>query len=325
MIIRSRAPVRVDFAGAWTDVTYFSEPFGGATLNAAIKLYVEGELDAHEEEERLDVERIVSGPSGKYRGADRAGLSVNYQSKIPAGSGLGTSGTLNVVWLSLVRRQPVKSIAEKMEIAAHAYDIEKVLGIIGGKQDQYASAVGGINLFEFGEEVRRVPVEMSQEQVEELERHLVLCYTGRPRLSSNIHKNVWGNFRAGKKETVRALFTLRDSAYEGKEYLESGSLDQLGELMSRQFEATKKLDSSTSNEQIEELFELAAGRILGAKPCGAGGGGCLLFMGKSPEQALALAEELKKKQLTVIDLQFDFEGLCMEMTPSQTADSSKSS
>ena len=314
MIIRSRAPVRVDFAGAWTDVTYFSDAFCGATVNAAIKLYVDGELDAYEEEENLQMERMGSGPSGKYQAAGRAGLSVNYQSKIPAGSGLGTSATLNVAWLSLVRREPVTSVADKMNIAALAYDIEKVLGIIGGKQDQYASAIGGINLFEFGEEVRRSPVEMTGEQIKQLERQLVLCYTGRPRLSSNIHKNVWGNFRAGKEETVRALFTLRDSAYEAKECLETGDLAKLGKLMTIQFEAMKKLDGSTSNEQIEELFGLAEPMILGAKPCGAGGGGCLLFLGKSPEQARALEKKLRKRELMVLDLEFDFEGLCVETT-----------
>jgi D-glycero-alpha-D-manno-heptose-7-phosphate kinase len=306
----------VDFAGAWTDVSYFAEPFGGATVNAAIKLYVEGELDAHEEEaEGFATEQVVSGPSGKYQAMGEAGLSVHYRSQIPAGSGLGTSATLNVVWLSLVRREPVMNVGEKMEIAGLAYDIEKVLGIIGGKQDQYASAVGGINLFEFGEQVQRVAVGMSEGQIGELEQHLVLCYTGKPRLSSNIHRNVWGNFRAGKEETVRALFSLRDSAYEAKQYLETGKLEELAGLMTVQFEAMKKLDSSTSNEQIEELFDLAGPMIWGGKPCGAGGGGCLVFVAKSPEQGQALEEELKKRRLPVIDVEFDFEGLHMEMSP----------
>ena len=135
MLITSRAPVRIDFAGAWTDVPYFSDPFTGATLNAGIQLYVNGELDAYEEEV-YQPDKIVSGPSGKYRVTPESGLRVRYQSAIPAGSGLGTSAALNVVWLSLVRRTPAETVEEKMHIAALAYDIEKVLGIIGGKQDQ---------------------------------------------------------------------------------------------------------------------------------------------------------------------------------------------
>ena len=301
MTITSRAPVRVDFAGAWTDVPYFSDAFSGATCNAAIKLYVRGELDAQEEEQM---------PVGEEGG--EAGLSVHYESRIPAGSGLGTSATLNVVWLSLVQREPVTSVEDKMKIAALAYDIEQVLGIIGGKQDQYASAVGGINLFEFGQEVKQIPVEMNEAHVEELQRRLVLCYTGKPRLSSNIHRNVWGNFRAGNEQTTRALFTLRDSAYQARDYLESGEIEQLGKLLTVQFEAMKDLDSSTSNKQIEELFELAEPMIVGGKPCGAGGGGCLLFLGKSEEEARELGEKLERRQVAVIELEFDFEGLCVE-------------
>jgi len=290
MTIKSRAPVRVDFAGAWTDVPYFSDAFGGATCNAAIKLYVRGELDAHEETQTSAKElRGRAGQGGELGG--EAGLSVHYESRR-----LGTSATLNVVWLSLVRREPVTSVEDKMKIAALAYDIERVLGIIGGKQDQYASAVGGINLFEFGQEVKQIPVEMKEEHVKELQRRLVLCYTGKPRLSSNIHKNVWGNFRAGNEQTTQALFTLRDSAYQAKDYLESGALGELGKLLTVQFEAMKDLDSSTSNEQIEELFELAEPLIIGGKPCGAGGGGCLLFLSKSAEGARRLEEKLAERQ-----------------------------
>ncbi len=313
MTITSRAPVRVDFAGAWTDVAYFSDAFQGATCNAAIKLYVEGELDVSEHDQVSTAQLLAEAPESDL-GAAQAGLRVSYESQVPAGSGLGTSATLNVVWLSLARREAVTTVDEKMEIAALAYDIEKLLGIIGGKQDQYASAVGGINLFEFGQEVRRVPVDMTDDQIEQLQQQLVLCYTGKPRLSSNIHKNVWGNFRAGKKETVQALFTLRDSAYQAKDYLESGELEQFGQLLTRQFDAAKQLDASTSNEQIEELFELAGPRIIGGKPCGAGGGGCILFLAKSTQDARALEEELQKKQLATIDLQFDFEGLCVGTT-----------
>ncbi len=312
MIIKSRAPVRVDFAGAWTDVPYFSDAFGGATCNAAIKQYVRGELDAYEENQ-IPAEGLK--PEAKHGGnlTGKTGLSVHYESEIPAGSGLGTSATLNVVWLSLVRRTPVTGVEDKMKIAALACDIEKVLGIIGGKQDQYASAVGGINLFEFGEEVKRVPVEMKPEDIEELQRRLVLCYTGKPRLSSNIHKNVWGRFRAGDEQTTQALFTLRDSAYQAKACLEDGAIEELGKLLTVQFEAMKALDSSTSNAQIGELFELAEPMIIGGKPCGAGGGGCLLFLGRSAEEARRLREKIGEIGLTVLDLEFDFEGLCLEV------------
>ena len=312
MIITSRAPVRVDFAGAWTDVPYFSDPFTGATLNAAVQLYVSGELDAYEEEESYQPGQGISGPGDEHRGASKAGMRVHYESSIPAGSGLGTSAALNVVWLSLVRRTPVETAEDKMNIAALAFGIEKILGIVGGKQDQYASALGGINLFEFtAEDVKFQPVDIAGDKIRQLEELLVLCYTGKPRLSSNIHKNVWGNFRAGKDETVRALFTLRDTAYEAKECLEQWDIERFGEILSIQFDCMKNLDSSTSNEQIEKLFALAEPMTIGRKPCGAGGGGCLLFLARSQDHARKLKEELSGQGLTVLDLHFDFEGLVL--------------
>lgn len=307
MVISSRAPVRVDFAGAWTDVTFFADAFGGATLNAAIAFYVRGSLDVQDEEAGGEA---LAVPGAADRPAPAVGMRVQYQSMIPAGSGLGTSATLNVVWLSLVRRLPVANDEDRMQIAALAYEIERVLGILGGKQDQYASAMGGVNLFEFGaEDVKCHRLRLDPATVAELEQRLVLCYTGKPRLSSNIHQQVWGSFRAGRQETVSALFTLRDSAYQAKDLLELGRVEELGAVLSTQRTCMKALHASTTNEMIEDLFSMAEPFILGGKPCGAGGGGCLLFMARSDADRGKLVAELNRRRLSVLDLRFDFEGL----------------
>lgn len=296
MIYRSRAPVRIDFAGAWTDVKYFFAPFGGATLNASINRYVSGEL-------------TTGGDA-----AAQEGIGVSYETDIPAGSGLGTSGTLNVVWLSLVQQAELTAREDKEKIADTAYEIEKALGIIGGKQDQYASAVGGINLFEFDEDGWRThPVELSGSQITELESLLVLCYTGESRLSSNIHENVWGNFRRGRRQTVDALFTLRDSAYEGKEIMEGGRWDEFGPLLTRQFDCMKDLDASTTNATVDGLFDLVADDTSGGKPCGAGGGGCLLFCCKGPALKPTVQEKIRAAGYRVVDFALEFEGLTIEV------------
>lgn len=294
MIIESKAPVRVDFAGAWTDCAPFYVPFGGATLNATIDKYVTGSLVTGQ---HVDLET-------------KEGIGVTYATDIPAGSGLGTSATLNVVWLSLAKGRPITSQADKEAIAASAYEIEKVLGIIGGKQDQYASAVGGFNLFIVKEEgVTTVKVNLSREKVKELESILVLCYTGESRLSSNIHQNVWGNFRSGKRETIDALFTLRDSAYVGKSMLEAGSFDQFGPLLTQQFECMKHLDQSTTNDTVESIFRLVSNETTGGKPCGAGGGGCLMFCVKEPSLKPVAQQKIGNAGFRIIDFEFEFEGL----------------
>ncbi len=315
MIISAHAPVRIDFAGAWTDVSIFAESFGGATLNGAIDIYVSGQLQAVDKDQNgiFDRRSKVSGPSGKYDPSRAEPLVVSYGSEIPAGSGLGTSATLNVVWLSLVRREIVTAHDDKMHLAELAYQTEKMLGIIGGKQDQYASAVGGINLFEFSEEeVTCTPVELSQEHVEELQSRILLCYTGKARLSSNIHRNVWSNFRAGKRETLDALFGLRDSAYEAKEALENWNLQEFADITTQQRHYMKHLDKSTSNQQIEDIFDMLEQDIIGGKPCGAGGGGCLFFITKDSGAKEAARRKLLAEDLLTMDIAFEFNGVQVE-------------
>lgn len=313
MIITARAPVRIDFAGAWTDVPIFADSFGGATINAAINIYVSGQLQAAEGEKNGIFDQRpenASEPSAKYTPSADDPLIVSYGSEIPAGSGLGMSATLNVVWLSMVRREMIDAHDERMHIAELAYQTEKTLGIIGGKQDQYASAVGGINLFEFtADDVSCAPVELAPEQIEKLQDRLLLCYTGKARLSSNIHRNVWQNFQAGKRETLDALFGLRQSAYDAKDALVTWDLQNFANIVTPQRHYMKDLDASTSNEQIEQIFELVDEDILGGKPCGAGGGGCLFFITRDANAKEAARQKLVDQGLVALDIAFDFAGI----------------
>ena len=292
MKIIAEAPVRVDFAGAWTDVPTFYETFGGATLNAAIKKHVHGEL-----------------LSGAHR-ESKDGMTVHYEADIPWGAGLGSSATMNVLWLGLVKGRPLTSVQERLVIAENAFKIEQVLGIIGGKQDQCASAVGGINVFEFSKDgIKSTPVGLSSSRVNDLERTLLLCYTRVARLSSRIHENVWGNFARGHREIIDALIRMRDSAFEGKEALERGDFEKFGAILSTQFACTKIMDGSTSNQMLEDLFALVKDDILGGKPCGAGGGGCVLFCCKGEEGKRRATDKILKAGFSIIDLVFDFQGL----------------
>lgn len=150
---------------------------------------------------------------------------------------------------------------------------------------------------------------LSPDFVAELERRLVLCYTGKPRLSGNIHENVWGAFRRGVPETVNALYTLRECAYQMKTALLEGDIEVFAEIMSRNWQNQKALDPSVTNAQIESLFETAKGAgAIGGKACGAGGGGCLLFCATQGGQSV-LSDALSLEGARVIPFQFDFTGL----------------
>lgn len=301
MIIESSAPVRIDFAGAWTDVKYFAHPFGGATTNAGIDSFVTGRTVVGEH----------TRPSG---GLVPEGIAVTYETDIPAGSGLGTSSALNVVWLSLARGKAIENDIQRGQIAEQAYEVETVLGILGGKQDQYAAAYGGFNLFEFEESgVKVTPVAIQPDKIAELESVMTLCYTGQARLSSNLHENVWGGFRSGKREVVDALFNLRDSAYRAKEILESGNFEEFGALLNLQHQCAKNLDASLSNDLVEGIFDLVRENTVGGKCCGAGGGGCMVFLSDTPEKRAKVQEALRAENIRVIDFQFALQGLTVSL------------
>lgn len=300
MIISVKAPVRVDFAGAWTDVKYFAHAFGGATTNAAINYYVNGQT-VH----------------GSHTSADGAmateGISVTYETTIPAGSGLGTSSALNVVWLALASGKQQQSKTWRSQVAEQAHQVETVLGILGGKQDQYAAAHGGFHLYEFHEDDVKVhPVQISTERIKELESLCTLCYTGQARFSSTLHENVWGGFKAGKRQVVDALFALRDSAYQAKVLLEAGNWEEFGSLLHQQHHCAKNLDDSLSNSRVEDIIQLTAPFTIGSKCCGAGGGGCMLFLSPTSKHQQQCAAILKEHNIQVIPFQFAMDGLTVE-------------
>jgi D-glycero-alpha-D-manno-heptose-7-phosphate kinase len=152
-------------------------------------------------------------------------------------------------------------------------------------------------------------VHLPAEQVEELQNRILLCYTGKARLSSNIHRNVWGNFREGRRETLDALFGLRQSAYDAKEALEAWDLQRFADIVTDQRHYMKHLDASTSNEQIKQIFDLVDEDILGGKPCGAGGGGCLFFIARDANAKETARKKLVDQDLVALDITFDFEGV----------------
>lgn len=295
MLITSRAPVRVDFAGAWTDVGIFARGAGGAVVNATIDKYVHGQFEVHE--------------TGDDNIAPDEGIRVTYWCDLPSGSGLGTSAALNVCWLSLVQAQVSPDLKQKERIADLAYRLEEILGILGGKQDQYAAAVGGFCYMTFAEEVTVERLRVPSDMLTALEERLVLCYTGKSRLSSNIHQEVWDAFRRGVPATVNALYDLRNCAVRMRTVIEKSAIEEFGELIGQSWRHQKALAESVTNDQIEELFDVAtrAGAKHG-KACGAGGGGCLLFFAE-PGRKGEVSEALAGHGVRVIPFRFEFQGL----------------
>jgi len=347
MQIRSRAPVRIDFSGGWTDVALFAQEESGAVVNAAINIcsYVSatprGEIKKTTKEhgyrwyktERDSTISIYSADFDVYQEAaeikkleydgnmDLAkaaikrlnitrGVDVITRSNAPAGSGLGTSAAMGVALIGALSKMD-NSVLLPYEIAELASAIEQEeLNILGGKQDQYASALGGFNFMEFfGEGVKASPLHLSQDTLCELEKSLILCYTGKSRLSSNIHQHVRNAYLGGQEDTLNALKSLKQIAVEMKNAFLKGKLDTFGKLLNENWENQKRLHPSVTNLQIDALFELALNNgAIGGKACGAGGGGCLVFYCATDEEH-KVRRQLEAEDIKVIDFNFDFDGL----------------
>jgi D-glycero-alpha-D-manno-heptose-7-phosphate kinase len=257
-LVTVRIPVRIDFAGGWSDVHYFSAREGGAVLNAAISPYVEG--------------------SARWEGWQ---LHLEYSLGLPAGSHLGTSASIDVAWLALTNGLTGRK-QSSVELAEAAYHLEKMLGVTGGKQDQYAAALGGFNLLRFGAEDEPADVEqldVPPRLARALRERCVLCYSGKPPGAGSLHEQVWERYRGGDEEIAAALREMRDSATPARDALLRGDLEALAGVLTVNREAARRLHPGTVTPRMDELF--AAGTdagALGAKACGEGGGGCLLFL-----------------------------------------------
>lgn len=344
MIIRTRAPVRIDFAGGWSDVALFTEESEGRVVNGTINRYAYATLVCESQTEfpeSVELRRVLDKKISIYsadfdmfveaedvrqleydgnidlvKAAVRqmsiqiGSFDLITQSNAPPGSGLGTSAAMGVALIGVLGA--IKDVTYlPYQYAELASRIERhELGILGGKQDHYGSAVGGINFMQFqGEDVKTSPIKLPPQIRYELEKNLVLCYTGKSRLSGDIHKNVTQAYKSGEPSVRAALENLKAIAESTKTALMRGRLTEFGELLTENWENQQKLHTSVSNEQIDKLFKIAHEQgAIGGKACGAGGGGCLLFYCQ-PTREHNVRKKLEEAGTQIIDFNFDFEGL----------------
>ena len=304
MIVRSRAPLRIGLAGGGTDVSPYSEIYGGAILNATIDLYAYASLEpldngkiefvndgngktlivdsAPELKVEEDFELFIGVYNRIVKQFDCGPLAFRLTSHIeaPQGSGLGTSSTI-VVSLLGVFVEWLRLPLGKYDIAHLAYEIERVdLNMSGGKQDQYAATFGGINYLEFfgNDKVIVNPLQLKPEVFYELEYNLLLYFTDTQRRSAAIINEQVRNVNEGNTKSVEAMHNLKEQANQMKECLLTEELNQIGEIMNFGWTNKKQMASSISNPLIDEVYQKAlhAGAT-GGKISGAGGGGFMFF------------------------------------------------
>jgi D-glycero-alpha-D-manno-heptose-7-phosphate kinase len=303
MIYRSKAPLRIGLAGGGTDVSPYSDLYGGAILNATVSLFAYANIepiaekticlqamDRNEKQEydwskelpidgKLDLLKGVYNRIQKQYGMPETGFKLSTYVDAPAGSGLGTSSTLVVAIVGAFVEMLRLPLGE-YDIAHLAYEIERGdLNMAGGKQDQYAATFGGVNYMEFyGENVVVNPLRIKQQYLFELENNLVLYYTATSRESARIIEKQSQNVVSKKEKSIDAMHQLKRQAQLMKEALLKGRVHEIGEILDFGFQQKKQMAEGISNTLIDEIYEAAkkAGAT-GGKISGAGGGGFMTF------------------------------------------------
>jgi D-glycero-alpha-D-manno-heptose-7-phosphate kinase len=304
MIYRSRAPLRIGLAGGGTDVSPYSDEFGGAILNASISQYAKASIELLKEPEiilealdrkesqtfepipelpldgTLDLLKGVYNRVLKDYGLPPGGFRLSTFVDAPAGSGLGTSSTLVVAIIGAFAEMLKLPLGE-YDMAHYAYDIERNdLKLAGGKQDQYAATFGGVNFMEFYADDKVIvnPLRIKQEYLNELENNLVLYFTATSRESATIIKEQQKNVLQKNEKSIEAMHQLKEQARMMKEALLKGRLHEIGEVLDYGFQQKRKMASAISNPMIEEIYTAAkTSGATGGKISGAGGGGFMIF------------------------------------------------
>lgn len=302
--VRARAPLRLGFAGGGTDVSPYSDEFGGYVLNATIDKYAYATLSHRDSGVEFvaadigvswcgDTNAPIVSPKGlelhsgvynrivrDYLNGNAISVSLTTHSEAPPGSGLGSSSTMVVALIHAFVEYLSLPLGE-YDIARLAFEIERIdLGFAGGKQDQYCAAFGGFNFMEFyADRVIVNPLRIKADHLAELESSLVLFYTGVSRESANIINEQTGHVVRRNDKALAALHDVKQEAQKMKEAILQGNWDNLAESLRSSWEAKKKMAASISNLMIETVYNAAieSGAVAG-KVSGAGGGGFMMFL-----------------------------------------------
>jgi D-glycero-alpha-D-manno-heptose-7-phosphate kinase len=235
-------------------------------------------------------------------------LELTSMADIPAGTGLGSSGSFTTALLKALHAY-TKNLVHPAELAAQACEVE--LGRLKepiGKQDQYIAAYGGITCFKFLEngKVEAWPLKLSDETRDNLEDNLLLFFTGYSRSASAILKEQDVKSKSDDKSMIENLHFVKDLGLQSQAALESGNLLESARLMDVHWQRKKRRSGGMSNPKINEWYDLAmANGALGGKLIGAGGGGFLMFYAGDKTK---LRHAMRRAGLKEVRFRFDFEG-----------------
>jgi len=320
-MIIARSPLRITLGGGGTDLASYYAEREGFLVAAAIDKYVYVTImrpfsagvylkySALEHVDRVaDVRHPIIREALELQKLGTPQIEITTLADIPAGTGLGSSGSFTTALLKALYTYQRK-VAHSQELAELACHIEiDRLGEPIGKQDQFIAAFGGITCFTFHKDHRVTvePLRVSMQTMHDLEDNLLLFFTGFNRNAGSILKDQHVRSQAGDPDMLSNLDYVKSLGYRSKEALEAGDLPRFGELMHEQWEHKKRRSGAASNPQIDAWYSLAMNNgAIGGKLVGAGGGGFLMFYAADRSR---LRNTMAAAGLEEVRFRFDFEG-----------------
>jgi D-glycero-alpha-D-manno-heptose-7-phosphate kinase len=330
-IYRSRAPLRLGLGGGGSDIPAYSNRFGGHVLNTTIDKYVHVTLEPRSDDKitiisndfnimlecdgkkrlpydgNMDLVKAVINRLREHVPHRIPGFNITIRADMPPGAGLGTSSTVVVAVIGAITEWLGIDMTE-LEIADLAYGIERIdMSLAGGKQDQYAAALGGFNFMEFLTDGKVIvsPLRIKPSIINELQENIMLCYTGLIHRSEDMIKAQTPN-----DEHMFCLMEHIDKlATEMRNCLLCGDLKCLGTLLSSEWDYKKQLSKEISNDTISTMENTAlTNGAIGLKITGAGGGG-LFIIYTDWKKRKCLSKAMQDVGGTMIDFSFTEKGL----------------
>jgi len=320
-MIITRSPLRITLGGGGTDLPSYYRQFGGFLVAAAINKYVyvtvmrpftPGLFLKYSELEKItsvdEIRHPILREAIRLLDFRTPQLEITTLADIPAGTGLGSSGSFTTALVKALYAHRRRLILPD-ELARQACRIEiDILKEPVGKQDQYIAAYGGITCFEFDtdDSVRAFPLQISIETLFDLEDNLILFFTGFARSASEILVDQEKRTQEMDPEMLGNLHYIKDLGRRSQEALVAGRTTEFGALLHEHWEHKRRRSKGMSNAQIDEWYDLGMRNgALGGKLVGAGGGGFLLFYAQDRNR---LRHAMSKAGLEEVRFRFDFEG-----------------
>ncbi len=320
-MIITRSPLRITLGGGGTDLPSYYQQHGGFLIAAAIDRYVYITIHQTFVDELIikysKLERVARASELQHplirealalTGLEGPYLEITSMADIPAGTGLGSSGSFTTALLKALHAYR-KNLIHPRELAEQACHIEiDRLGEPVGKQDQYIAAFGGVTCFEFTPDgqVAASPLKIDSETLYNLEDNLLLFFTGYSRSAGQILQDQDARSRQGDPAMLQNLHAIKDIAYKTKAALEAGDVRGFGELMNVHWQHKRRRSGGMSNGEIDRWYDLALENgATGGKLIGAGGGGFLMFYAQDKTR---LRHAMRQTTLQEVRFRFDFEG-----------------